>query len=444
MTTNKIIFIVLAAIIGIIILFVTFTVRSGDWKVERKAPGDVSVWIQYDDPTVFSRYIEGFKEANPSYKSKNILIESFSDNDLYTKSFISALVDGQAPDLFVLSNESASPIENQALGIDPNIVSPNDFRQRFHTRFSDDLIITDEADESVEFLKGVPLWYELPVVFYSRKYFLRPSELETWWDFAKEVKSISEKHSKIVPFALGNTAWVRRFADIIKALFVLEDTQNIYDLKSNHVQSAFWLYESYYQKNGDNGFAILSDERSKRTDINFFTEGEAAAMIGFPRDLIDINEIGFQKSFLFAAPFPQYLWWEKRVPISYNYLAVNKDSPERETAYALMAYIYSQEWQQAYINTFPYYLSPELSVAEEIKEKKVLPQYNIVYKNFVDADMSLVSYDLGDRSEFEKYLEKSLALWWSNAISEFTASRENIVCRTTKYTTLLNLSSPCE
>jgi len=38
-------------------------------------------------------------------------------------------------------------------------------------------------------------------------------------------------------------------------------------------------------------------------------------------------------------------------------------------------------------------------------EKKIHPNYNIVYKNFVDEDAFLVSYDVGSKDIFDTQLE---------------------------------------
>lgn len=108
--------------------------------------------------------------------------------------------------MYVMGNREISPLTNQALGVNPELISPNDFRLRFQPVFSEDLIVTDPSDETLEFLKGVPLGYETLGVYYSRKYFLRPSELSTWTDFAKEVRNIGEKQRQVIPIALGNSS----------------------------------------------------------------------------------------------------------------------------------------------------------------------------------------------------------------------------------------------
>ena len=66
-------------------------------------------------------------------------------------------------------------------------------------------------------------------------------------------------------------------------------------------------------------------------------------MVGYPRDLLAIDEIGYQKSFLFAAPFPHYAGDEKTIAMNYNYFTINKDTAHRDLALAFMGYMSTPE-----------------------------------------------------------------------------------------------------
>lgn len=444
MTRNKILFIILWVICCIAILIFALGLNSPNRNtVGGGISGDFNIWILNDDSGVFGTYIDTFLEENPAYRNLTINVESFSDRGIYQDSLTSAITGGVWPDMFVINNRESSSFENQILGIDPSIISPNDFRLRFSPVFSEDLIESDGVDLTLEFLKGVPLWYEALGVYYSRKYFLKPSELSTWTDFAAEVKNISEKYASIVPLAIGNGSWVTRADDIITALFVLGWWANLMETGSNISRSAFWLYSSYSDTDGDNGYGSLSASFVANKDIEFFTEWDTAAMIGFPRDLETISEIWYQKSFLFATPFPGYAGEDKKTSISYDYFVINKDSDKTNMAYDMLSYMASTQGQQNYINSFPYYLSPELNVADEMMEKKIVSGYNIVYKNFIDEWAELVSYGVGNLRDYEKEIVRILdqELWQNEEFSNFSSKS---ICGTTKYSTLLNLSSPCK
>ena len=106
-----------------------------------------------DEVGKFQEYMTLFKDQSQSYKNKEIMVESFSDVESYKATLTAAFLSGNGPDIFLLNNSENSPLENQIMGIDPAIVSPNDFRLRFKPVFGSDLIITDENDSTIEFLK---------------------------------------------------------------------------------------------------------------------------------------------------------------------------------------------------------------------------------------------------------------------------------------------------
>lgn len=443
MSKNKIIFAIIWTILLILLALLVTNLNKPEQKiVAQKSTGDFYVWILHDRVSDFWDFIAGFKAANPEYSARNIVVESFSDEQTYTNTLSAAISAGQAPDMFVLSNHETSQFENQVLGIDPAAVSPNDFRLRFNPVFWEDLILTDESDSSVEFLKGIPAGYESLGIFYNRKYFLRPSEVETWTDFTKEVRSIANKYSNIIPIAMGNASGVKRAADIISALLVLEGRDSLVTTDSTQSRQVLAMYNGFAQRDGDNRYNILSAPFVTDTDVDFFTKWDVAAMIWYPRDLLSIDEIGYQKSFLFATPFPKYAWSEKLTSISYNYFAINKDTSHRDLALWFVSFLSSTQGQQLYVDTFPYYLSPELNVASDMAEKKVLPGYNIVYKNFVWEDDILISYDVWNKNIYKSWLQQILDLesWFDQKFNELSSY---IICSSTKQNTLLNLSSPC-
>ncbi len=443
MNKNKIIFAIIAVVLVWLITILVINLNSGrNNNVRTNSTWDFKIWILDDSETDFTNFVTWFKTANPSFATKNILVESFSDTQTYINTLTSAIASWNAPDIFMLNNSESWVLENQILWIDPTVISPNDFRLRFDPIFWSDLIITDETDSTVEFLKGVPAGYEALGIFYNRKYFLRPSDMRTWSDFAKEVKTISNKYSNIIPIALWNGAWVTRAVDAITSLIVLEGKDSLTTSDASQVRQVLAMYNAFGQRDGDNRYNILSAPFIRDIDIDFFTQWDVAAMIGYPRDLLAIDRIWYQKNFLFATPFPSYAGSEKKVSINYNYFAINKDSTHVNTALSFLSYLSSNQGQQAYIDAFPYYLSPEVDVATNMSEKKILPNYNIVYKNFVEQWDVLVSFDVWNKNLYDTGLKSILDLesWYDQKFNELSSY---ITCSSTKQKTFLNLSSPC-
>lgn len=443
MNKNKMIFTAVWAVLLSLIAFLATNLANSNTPTQQTSAGWFTVWILDDSKEDFMSYFEGFKSAYPQFAGVTPTIESFQDHTTYQNALSSAVVAGQAPDIFVLSNWETSVTENQIMGIDPSVVSPNEFRQNFKTVFSEDLILTDESDDTVEFLKGVPAGYEVLGMYYNRKYFLRPSEMTTWSNVTKEVKTIADKHSKIIPIALWNGVGITRYADVITSLFALEGSKSLMDLNDVKAKQVLAMYSEFGQKNGDNRYNILSAPFVEDTDIEFFTQWDVAAMVWYPRDLLAIDKIGYQKSFLFAAPFPHYAGDDKSIAIKYNYFTINKDTTHRDVALWFMQYLSSTQGQQAYVDIFPYYLSPEASVEAGMLEKKILPAYNIVYKNFTPENTTLVSYNVWNKSIFENGLKPVLDLE-AGYDSKFSELKSYTICSATKYSSLLNLSSSCK
>lgn len=438
------IFIVLGAIItGLILLLVTGLSGSSNNVDTSTSPRDIQIWILEDSETDFSKLITNFQELYPDYKGKNIKIESFSDKRSYDLALSSAFLQNKGPDIFVLNNSETSVHENQVLGISPALISPNDFRLRFAPVFGSDLIISDPDDSSVEFLKWVPTWFEALGLFYNRKYFLRSGELDSWSSFASEIQSVAKKYSgSIVPVALWNGAWVSRSPEIIKALFTLEGNTEITDLDSNEVRDVVGMYQALWEQSGDNKYNSFS-ENTESSDIELFSEGRVAAIVWFPRDLMKIDEAGYQKSFLFATPLPGYSGQEKNIAISYNYYSINKESQNLDFAGDFLAYLSTSNGQQVFSDTYPYYLSPELSILTEQQEKKVLSWYNVVYKNFLNDWSTLVSFGVWNsniyNAETKNILDKD-----RNANEALFDLKNFLVCATNKQSTLTSLSSSCK
>ncbi len=444
MNKNKMIFTIIALIVLWLISLLIVTLTStddGKWKT--RTSWDFTIWILWDEVGKFQEYITEFKEDYPEYKNKTFLVESFWNEETYKDALTASMLWWEWPDMFLLNNSESSVLENQIMWIDPSYVSPNDFRLRFKPVFWSDLIVTDSTDETIEFLKGVPVWYEALGVYFNRKYFLRPSELRSWSDLAKEVKNIKDKYSNIIPIALWHGTSVTHAADIVISLFVAEWASSLVTTDSNQVKQVLWMYSEFWNKGGDNEYNTILDSIYSQKDIDFFVEWDVAAMMWYPRDLFTINEKWYQKSFLFAAPFPRFTWSEPSIAINYNYFVVNKDTIHDTLAFDMMKFMASEEWQEDFIEKFPYYLSPELKVEESMLEKKIHPGYNIVYKNFVEEDMLPVSYDVWSRNTFYRELENILDMQSGQEWS-FTDLSSFVVCSTAKHSTMLNLSSPCK
>lgn len=443
MNKTKIIFAILGIILlWLIILLVTNLSNSNERRPVSSA-WDLTLWTLYDDEGSFKDIVNDFKTKYPQYNSKKIEVESFWDYYTYERALSNALISESAPDIFALLNTQSSPLENAVSVISPSKISPNDFRVNYKPIFSQDLIISDPENPSSEYVVWVPFWYETLGVLYNRRYFTRPSELEDWSSVITSMKEITQRSWTIVPLAVGNASWVSRYASIIMSFLWLEGAESLKAANNNQIKQVFSFYKAFFENSGDNRYSILSAPLTGKTDIDFFTEGDVAAMIWFPRDIQEIDKIGYQSNFLYAAPFPKYAGSEVVQSVEYRYFVANNNSPHGIFVEDFLTYLASQDGQEKIIETFPYYLPAHLSVEERVLEQKIYPDYNIVYKNFIHPDARNISFDTWDLHQFETSLWTVLEMD-SGLERSFSQTQKYILCSSNKANSLLNLSSSCK
>lgn len=439
MSPNKIVFAILGAIIlGLIVMLALQlnrgpAVRSGGVS----SSGDMSIWIIWESLWDFESYVTAFKKAYPQYENRRIQIESFENRSNYYDVLTASIVTGNAPDIFMLHNTETSPLKNQVLGIDPAKLSPSDFRLRFKPVFARDLIIESEDDSSVEFLSWVPVWYQSLGLIYNRRYFLKPSELETWGKLSFELTDV-QKRSNIVPLALWDGTSITQAPLILSNLLVQEGVENIATTSSSDARQAFAKYTNIPAWYDD-----LALNSPSKTDIEFFTEGSVASMFGTPKDLARIADIGYQSSLLFVSPFPDSESGKSKQAISYEYFVISKDTNHLALAEDFLSYTASSEGQKTYLELFPANLPATTEGELELAEKKIIPKFNVVYKNFLKPEAELVSYRVEDKWAFDLWVRQIWDTRW-NYESAFWALKARIVCQTNKYKTFENLSSPCQ
>jgi len=109
----------------------------------------------------------------------------------------------------------------------------------------------------------------------------------------------------------------------------------------------------------------------------------------------------------------------------------------------LFAYMVSTDGVEAYLDFFPYYLPALVEVEEDILEKKINPNFNIVYKDFINRDATETSFNAGNRVMFESGINSVLSVDENND-ALFESLKSRIICATNKATNFTNLSSSCK
>jgi spermidine/putrescine-binding protein len=85
-------------------------------------------------------------------------------------------------------------------------------------------------------------------------------------------------------------------------------------------------------------------------------------------------------------------------------MVVNKDTKNSGFAQDFLVYLSSKKGQAKISEAYPYYLPAQIIVEADLLERKIYPDYNVVYKNFISDDTQLISFDVGDNILYKEYL----------------------------------------
>ncbi len=445
MNKNKIILIIILAIIflliGILVINMKWTENSSGKKIVRA----YKIWIVWDDTSKFETFLADFKKTS-WYSSTQFLVESFPNFEDYYYSLASAMTRWEAPDMFVLNNNEKSLFEEQVLWIWPSIITPSNFRKNFKRIFWDELIVTTKDwDKGVEFLKWIPIWYETLGIYYNRKYIVS-KDLTSLSSLSNVVSKLKKKNPSVIPIWMWNGTTVYGSNDIITQFFLLEDGVTwINNLSSNQLKSALSTYMMYWGKYWDNNYNSSFDslKYSWKNNLDLFTEGKTFMVVWYPRLLNEIEKRWYSKAYLEASVFPHYSPTKWKSLINYNYFVLNKDSANKELWFELLQYMSSEKWAKEYLSVFPYYLPSQISLERDLLENKVSERFNVLLKDFYKFEHELGSFDKWVASIYNKDIKRVLDDS-TNYISQYESLSKKLLCKKEKFLTLKNPSVSCE
>ncbi len=443
MNKNKIIFAIIWIILFLALALTVLNLNKW-WTVKKTVKRDIgtfNVWIFWDDKSKFSAFITNFKKRYPKYNNFNFIVESFSDYEAYFYTLTSAFNKWLWPDIFVLNWSEVSVLQDQALYIDSQTISVNDFRKNYKAVFSD---LIYKAENWKEYLIGVPIWYETLWIFYNRRYF-NWEDMKTWEDLNKKIYDLEEIKTDVIPLWIWNWSTVKYSSDILTQFFVLDGITSVIDISSKNVLQAFSVYQNYWDENYQNAYNTIAPIYSSENNIKLFSQWKIWAIIWYPRTLFDIDKYGYSKHFLLASPFPRYLVWDSsKTLVNYNYFAINRDTVNKTLAKDMLKYMTSKEWAANYLNNFPYYLPAMIDLEWYVMEEKIYDKYNIIYKDFYSYNTEFVSFDKGIKAIYDRELTNLIDTKTNNSSKLFESFKNKLICATKKALTLKSLSVSCK
>lgn len=431
---NKIIFFVGGAVL-LLVLIIGFSMISspgGSKKPKIIAPKELSVWVVGDETAWFSDIVTGFKKRYPEYGSTDVKFTKFGNYADYEKTLLTVIGDGNSPDIFVVNSNGGTLLESKIQGIPADIVNPEEFQKNFNKIFDDLEVSQKEKDDSgkertVFFLKGIPLWYQALGVFYNWKLIRTVPHL--WSEIGKKNTSTSSVTSTETPIAedsgspdytdimLGfDGKHIVGMPDII-SLFLLQNKIDSYS-KFSDPQAVLWL-NNYLTLSGSADQETLAHIQSVMTDLNLttvdlFVRGKIGMVVGFPSLLREIeyaikragteNVLSGKSLRTSEIPEPSNDPKEWVNLGEYNYFALSRTSKNSQAGYTFLAYLYSREAEEKYLEKFPTYLPAQVIFEEKKLDEQISPDYERVkYRSFMNPDTDLHIFDKGLKNEYDAY-----------------------------------------
>lgn len=420
-----------------------------------KTAGDFVVWTYGLDKTKLDEVVKWFKSKGKTYANKNIVVENFANYDDYKETLISSIVSWKSPDIFLLSNFEKSYLENNVLWINPNAINPKDFGKNYKTFFVDDLVkeTTDENWKKVEFVMGVPVWYETLWFFYNRKFNVKPSDLESLAWVNKIIDDIKNRYPDIVPLGIMNSS-IDNNSDVMTQFFMLSESSPVSLDKVSELceKEAFWKYQSYFnQVNSSNSVDNFPEtqysdsENTWKTNLELFSEWNEAMIIGYPSMINKLDEVWFNSAFLFAEPFPHYFSWKWKTLVKYSYFVVNKNTKDETLAFDLLTYLSSEEWAKVFLEQFTYLLPAMVTLEQDKLWEKIHPWYNLTLSDFYKGwdDSLLSSFDKWIETSYDEEL-KNIMKDNYGYLDKFKKFQKVILCKYKKIYNIEDLSVDCE
>lgn len=448
MNKNKIIFAIIGAILVILLIIWLLFMNSDKKTTKRKNESwSFEIWIVEDKKSDFESVLTHFKEENKSYANIQYNVTSFPNYEEYSNALNSAIIKWVTPDLFVLNNNETSLFEEKILAIPNDVINTNDFRKEYNSIFTNDLLIkseeTDDNWELKEYLKWLPVGYETLNVFYDRRLWFKSSDFS---NFAKMKNAINRiKKWDLIPLAIWNWSATINPWDILAHFYLIKKVKSLASSNESKDKTALYEYTKYWSTQWLNGYNKLftSVVSYWRSSIDLFRDEEVSAIVAYPRVLLKLQALGFSKKSLFAKPFPHLHSSDWPSLANYNYFVINKNTEQRNTAFAFLKYLNSDDWAKIYLNKYKYYSPAKIELSESLWERKISNYFESIALKDTYSQHELSSFDKWNKVMYDKEIVNVLDDF-SSYMSSFEKFKKSLLCKSDKILNLTKLENSCE
>lgn len=444
MNKKKIIFLSIIWVL-VLLLFILLLLSSLSWwkNTIKTVKKWFSIWTYWQDKDTFNEYLNEYKKRKWLDKS-TFIVENFDNYKEYNIALASALLRWEWPDIFMLNNNEISFMSEHTFWLDSNSIDIDEFSDSFVWFFGDDLIVSSwEEDNKINYVTWIPMWYETLGVIYNRKY-VSADDVSHLWKLNKVIDKIAATNSNIIPFWIWYWKSVDLAWDIATQFFMLEDIISYDKVNSSILRSALTSYYKFWEKYIDQ-FKRYSN--AWNTTLNWFMKRQVAMVVWYPSTLNKMSSFDnstVEKSRVEAKPFPEYssVWWKALV--NYNYFVINKDTDNFNWSVNLLSYMFSEQWQESYLEKFKFLLPARLSLEDKFFSKTINKAFSkIKLKDFYNNwDMPYYSFNKWIKIIYDEDIIDILDnhIDW---IEKFWKFKKSLECMTDKILNLKSLSKSC-
>lgn len=435
---RKLIFVaIVAACVLLLVLGFLYISQSGkseagkNFKPETK---EVVIWSVNMSPTIFEALNKGFNDYVDRSDMK-LRVRDFSEYGDFLDIFPRAVQAGESPDVILVPNHGGHMyLDPLVVSLGENIIDPDDFENRFHPLFVDELLFeekqkVDGQNVIVRGIRGVPVGFEPLGIYYNRELI---SQTPVFWKGISDLLTEDAKTALIPAISLGYWRATPASADMLPFLTMQYKGPQFNSYGTiDSVESRATIEKLLEYRIEENNLSQYKDAYIETlTNTDLFVRGKVATLVGYPsteRDiLIAIKRAKKDKAY--ENKFEDNVRWttipqveedaKKQINMArYMYFVMakfginrNKKEPSNDPVIKFMQYMATDKAQETFFKNYEYYLPSQIAMLAEPKSQidGKTGEFDMTVGDWYVPTQKYVIYDKGLPHLFNYIVEKAL------------------------------------
>lgn len=471
---RKIIFVAIVAtcflLIVIGILALSGAGKSDTGKGFKPKTKEVVIWTVNMPATIFEALNKGYNDYVDRSDMK-LKVHDFGSYEDLLDIFPRAVQAGVSPDIVLVPNHGGYLyLEPYIVSLGENIIALDDFENRFHALFVDELVFeekqkVDGTNQIVRGLRGVPVGFEPLGIYYNRE--LMPTTPEYWKNII-DLLSEDAKTNKVPAVSLGYGRSTPISADMLPFLTMQYKGEQLNSYETiDSVESRATIDTLLEYRLEPNNLSQFQDAyRNTLTNVDLFARGKVATLVGYPsteRDIL-LAEKRAKKDKEYESKFEKNIRWttipqveedaKKQINMArYMYFAMtkyginrNKEKPSNDPVVKFLQYLATAKAQETFFQNYEYYLPSQIEMLKEKKSQidSKTGEFKMTVGDWFIPTQKFVTYNKGLPHLFTYIVEKALDEPGATASVISTNILSYLSCKINHLSDPDTYSVPCE